>query len=45
MTLSGWRSLGPVLLFLPLLSWLVVDWVIVKLLELLRGPPGEGASR
>jgi nitrate reductase NapE component len=33
--------LGLVLLFLPLLPWLVVGWAIVKLLELLRGPPGE----
>jgi|GEM_PF-275904 len=37
--------LGLVLLFLPLLPWLVVGWVVVKLLELLRGPPGEDADR
>jgi len=34
-------ALGLVLLFLPLLPWLVVGWVIIKLVELLFGPPGE----
>jgi hypothetical protein len=31
--------LGLVLLFLPLLPWLLVARVVVKLLEALRGPP------